>query len=100
MPYSSCRIVQPAAPASRISVSTRLVVFRLATIEADDLQRVLVVVGDMVDHAGLARRGCRPPPSSSALITSPVAAFTSGGPARKMVPWSRTMTVSSLMAGT
>ena len=32
------------------------------------------------------------PPSSSALITSPVAAFTSGGPPRKMVPCPRTMT--------
>jgi hypothetical protein len=32
-----------------------------------------------------------PPPRSSALTTSPVAAFTSGGPARKIVPWSRTM---------
>src|SRR3546814_5284642 len=40
------------------------------------------------------------PPSSSAEITSPVAAFTSGGPARKIVPWLRTMTLSSDMAGT
>ncbi|WP_343614394.1 hypothetical protein [Novosphingobium sp.] len=40
------------------------------------------------------------PPSSSALTTSPVAAFTSGGPARKMVACSRTITVSSLIAGT
>ena len=31
---------------------------------------------------------------------SPVAAFTSGGPPRKIVPWSRTMTASSLIAGT
>ncbi len=46
------------------------------------------------------RRACRsPPPSSSAVTTSPVAAFTSGGPARKMVPWLATMTASSLMAG-
>ena len=44
---------------------------------------------------------CRyPPPSSSAVTTSPVAALTSGGPPRKIVPWSRTITVSSLMAGT
>ena len=41
-----------------------------------------------------------PPPSSSALTSSPVAAFTSGGPPRKIVPWSRTMTVWSLIAGT
>ena len=42
----------------------------------------------------------RPPPSSSALTSSPVAAFTSGGPPRKIVPWSRTITVWSLIAGT
>ena len=40
------------------------------------------------------------PPSSSALTSSPVAAFTSGGPARKMVPWFLTMMASSLIAGT
>ena len=34
------------------------------------------------------------------MTTSPVAAFTSGGPPRKIVPWSWTMTVSSLIAGT
>ena len=34
------------------------------------------------------------------MTSSPVAAFTSGGPARKIVPWLRTMTVSSLIAGT
>ena len=41
-----------------------------------------------------------PPPSSSAVTISPVAAFTSGGPPRKIVPWPWTMTVSSDMAGT
>jgi hypothetical protein len=47
------------------------------------------------------RRVCTsPPPRSSALTTSPVAAFTSGGPPRKMVPWFLTMMASSLMAGT
>ena len=40
------------------------------------------------------------PPSSSAVTSSPVAAFTSGGPPRKMVPVPFTMTVSSDMAGT
>ena len=40
------------------------------------------------------------PPSSSAEMTSPVAAFTNGGPARKMAPWFLTMIVSSDMAGT
>jgi hypothetical protein len=38
-------------------------------------------------------------PRSSA-VTSPVAAFTSGGPPRKMVPVPFTMIVSSDMAGT
>ncbi len=33
-------------------------------------------------------------------MSSPIAAFTSGGPPRKMVPCSRTITVSSDMAGT
>ena len=36
-----------------------------------------------------------PPPRSSAVTISPVAAFTSGGPPRKMVPCSATITVSS-----
>ncbi len=40
------------------------------------------------------------PPSSSADTSSPVAAFTSGGPPRKMVPVPSTMIVSSLIAGT
>ena len=41
-----------------------------------------------------------PPPRSSALTSSPVAAFTSGGPPRKIVPVPLTITVSSLIAGT
>ncbi len=41
-----------------------------------------------------------PPPSSSAVTSSPVAAFTSGGPARKIVPWFFTMIASSHIAGT
>ena len=40
------------------------------------------------------------PPSSSGVTSSPVAAFTSGGPPRKIVPVPLTMTVSSLIAGT
>lgn len=40
------------------------------------------------------------PPRSSAEISSPVAAFTSGGPPRKMVPCLRTIIDSSAMAGT
>lgn len=46
------------------------------------------------------REWTSPPPSSSAVTTSPVAAFTRGGPPRKIVPWPRTMTASSLIAGT
>ena len=40
------------------------------------------------------------PPSSSAETRSPVAAFTSGGPPRKIVPCSLTITASSDIAGT
>ncbi len=40
------------------------------------------------------------PPKASASTTSPVAAFTSGGPPRKIVPCSLTMIDSSLIAGT
>ena len=40
------------------------------------------------------------PPSSSAVTSSPVAAFTSGGPPRKIVPVPLTMIVSSDIAGT
>ena len=40
------------------------------------------------------------PPSSSAVTSCPVAAFTSGGPPMKIVPVPRTITVSSDMAGT
>jgi hypothetical protein len=58
-----------------------------------------VVVGQIVGDAG--ERVCTsPPPRSSASTTSPVAAFTSGGPARKIVPCSFTMIDSSLIAGT
>ena len=39
------------------------------------------------------------PPSSSAVTSSPVAAFTSGGPPMKIVPVPSTMIVSSLIAG-
>ena len=48
-----------------------------------------------------AERQCTSaPPRSSADTTSPVAALTSGGPPRKMVPVPATMTDSSDMAGT
>ena len=63
---------------------------------------MLVILGDMVDDAGFAAMGIGAA-EFVAEMTSPVAAFTSGGPARKIVPWlwrPRTMTVSSHMAGT
>ena len=41
-----------------------------------------------------------PPPSSSAVTISPIAAFTSGGPPRKIVAWFFTMIASSDIAGT
>jgi hypothetical protein len=41
-----------------------------------------------------------PPPNSSAVTSSPIAAFTSGGPPRKIVPWFLTMIASSDIAGT
>jgi hypothetical protein len=62
-------------------------------------QRVGVVLGQVVGHAGDARVHVAAA-QVSALTTSPVAAFTSGGPPRKMVPWFLTMMVSSLIAGT
>src|SRR5215470_7981789 len=40
------------------------------------------------------------PPSSSGVTTSPIAAFTSGGPPRKIVAWFLTMIDSSDIAGT
>jgi len=40
------------------------------------------------------------PPNSSAVTSSPVAAFTSGGPPRKIVPVFLTMIASSDIAGT
>ena len=55
-------------------------------------------------RSGRRRRCCRvwtsAPPSSSAVTSWPVAAFTSGGPPMKIVPVPRTMIVSSLIAGT
>ncbi len=39
------------------------------------------------------------PPSSSVVTSSPVAALTSGGPARKTAPRSRTMIVWSQSVG-
>jgi hypothetical protein len=40
------------------------------------------------------------PPRSSLVTTSPVAAFTKGGPPRKIVPLFLTITDSSEIAGT
>ena len=48
------------------------------------------------------RSRCAPPrrPGPRPSLPSPVAAFTSGGPPRKIVPVPSTITVSSLIAGT
>ena len=66
---------------------------------ARERERVLVGDGEVVGDAGAARVECAPP-SSSAVTSSPVAAFTSGGPPMKIVPVPSTMIVSSLIAGT
>ena len=50
-----------------------------------------VVVGVVVGHAAMCASACPRRPASSASTTSPVAAFTSGGPPRKIVPCSLTM---------
>ena len=75
----------------------------LAAEGRDDGARLLegvgVVLGEVVGDAGMARVHVAPP-SSSAVTSSPVAALTSGGPPRKMVPVFCTMIVSSLIAGT
>ncbi len=66
----------------------QLDVRRLRLIEgrhdiAHDQQRVHIVLSDVVDNARFApvRLG-----AAQLLITSPVAAFTNGGPPRKIVP--------------
>jgi hypothetical protein len=58
-----------------------------------------VVFSQMVGHA---RNACMDFGAAqfSGVTSSPVAAFTNGGPPIKMVPWLRTMIVSSHMAGT
>ena len=61
---------------------------------------MLVVERLVVGHAADSTVCTSAPPSSSAVTSSPVAAFTSGGPPRKIVPVPLTMTVSSDMAGT
>ena len=73
---------------------------RVATMSRTMRSASRVVVGEVVGDAGDACACRSPPPRSSAVTTSPVAAFTSGGPPRKIVPWLRTMTASSLIAGT
>src|SRR6185436_8691705 len=65
----------------------------------DERQRVLVRGRVVVRHARKPRVHVAPP-SSSAVTSCPVAAFTSGGPPMKIVPVPRTMIVSSLIAGT
>ena len=50
-------------------------------------------------HAPFPRGTLRPTQSTDQLDQA-VAAFTKGGPPRKIVPCSRTITLSSLIAGT
>ena len=64
-----------------------------------DGERMLVRGRVVVGHAE-RRVWTSAPPSSSAVTSCPVAAFTSGGPPMKIVPVPRTMTVSSDIAGT
>ncbi len=90
---------RPAAGPRRPATSTRLVVFRLATMVRADGERMLVVVGHVVDHAGAAAVGVG---AAQFLGRDDLAG---GGlhqrrAARKIVPWPRTITVSSLIAGT
>lgn len=59
-----------------------LVVAEMADDVANDRQRMFVILGQMIDDTRLFRVQVAPP-RSSALISSPVAAFTSGGPARR-----------------
>jgi hypothetical protein len=59
-----------------------------------------VVLGQVIGHARQPRVHVAAAKILGADTTSPVAAFTSGGPARKIVPCSRTMMVTSDMAGT
>jgi hypothetical protein len=53
-----------------------------------DRQRVHVVLGQVVGHAGQARVHVAAAQVFGADDSSPIAAFTSGGPPRKMVPCS------------
>ena len=60
-----------------------------------------IVSAEELGGADVHTRVCTSaPPSSSALTISPVAALTSGGPARKIVACPRTMIDSSHIAGT
>ena len=66
---------------------------------ANHAQRLVFVLSEVVCHPDCAVCTSAPP-SSSAVTSSPVAALTRGGPARKMVPLPLTMMDSSDMAGT
>ena len=64
------------------------------------MQRVGVVFGEVVRDAGQARVHVGAAELLGASLPRPVAAFTSGGPPRKIVPVPLTMIVSSDIAGT
>jgi hypothetical protein len=85
--------------ASRSASCIGLRVLRCADDLAARCQRVRVVLGEVVGHAGQARVHVGAAEVLGAT-TSPVAAFTSGGPPRKIVPVALTMMLSSLIAGT
>jgi acetyl-CoA carboxylase carboxyltransferase component len=89
--------------------------FNQANLSAQGIPQIAAVMGSctsggayvpaMSDEAIIVRNEGTiflggPPPRSSALTTSPVAALTSGGPPRKIVPCSLTMIDSSHIAGT
>jgi hypothetical protein len=97
MPYSSPG--RTSAARARHVAGQLLGVCSVDDDRPRQMQRVLVVFGEVVGDAGM-RVWTSAPPSLSAVTSSPVAAFTSGGPPRKIVPVPLTMMVSSDMAGT
>ena len=86
--------IERLARLAHVQARRACVQFRLRDDSPHDGERVRVVQREW--SATPETRVCTSaPPSSSALTTSPVAAFTSGGPPRKIVPWPLTMIDSS-----
>ena len=67
---------------------------------ADDRQRMVVILGDVIDHPRFAPMRIRTAQFLGADHLARSRPSPSGGPARKIVPCPRTMIVSSLIAGT